>query len=322
VAQRAFNALNGDEFRRLVLREVQQELDLDARFSDPGAVTALTLLWRLRVESYPNEPATWSVQVSRVFKASAENPIPLRDCKRFILETITANLESDERFRLNYTYPKLSWAWSMPLEFAATGTVPKPALVQRKVNDHVIDHSQLGREMEVPPRDDRKLLRALYSEEPAPDLGTAPASPESVLVQALQKQIADMQQQFEAMKASIGGGSVEGGLGLVNPPVAVTPAEVRHHQIDNYTATGLKIEAGFEASPGAAMAGSFGSGSPVGSVQGREVVERAELGVTHPDLDHGGAGTADGMRRDAGLPVPQARTTPRGDVVDLGSDTF
>ncbi len=316
MAQRAFNALNGDEFRRLVLREVQQELDLDARFSDPGAVTALTLLWRLRVESYPNEPATWSVQVSRVFKASAEHPIPLRDCKRFILETITANLESDERFRLNYTYPKLSWAWSMPLEFAATGTVPKPALVQRKVNDHVIDHSQLGREMEVPPRDDRQLLRKLYSEEPEPaPIGNVV---NGSAIDVLQAQITKLMQEIASLK---GGGSAEGGLGLVNPPVAVTPSEVRHHQIDNYTATGLKIEAGFEPSPGAAMAGSFGSGSPVGSVQGREVVERAELGVTHPDLDHGGAGTADGMRRDAGLPIPQARTTPRGDVVDL-TDSF
>ena len=102
---------------------------------------------------------------------------------------------------------------------------------------------------------------------------------------------------------------------------AISPAELRHNRLDKFTESGLEIEAGFKPSPGDALAGSFGGGSPIGAAQTREAVEHVELGRAHPGLEAGGAGTADGIRREGGLPVP-SRVATSGGIVDLPAGEF
>jgi hypothetical protein len=106
----------------------------------------------------------------------------------------------------------------------------------------------------------------------------------------------------------------------VSAPIA--PSELRHSRLEKVTGTGLDIVAGFKPSPGEGMAASYGGGSPVGAMQTEEVAETLEFGRRHDPLDAGGAGAPDAIRREHGMAVPTAQSTPGGNIVDLPAGSF
>lgn len=272
----------------------------------------MLLLWRLTVRTYPSEPAEFSVQISQMCRGNEKNLIALRRCREIILESITKNLEGDYRFQQHLTYPQVTWDWNMPLELTMPGGgLPRTTEIQPvsfPQHPGMIDLTDSPR-----PRPALQIVRA-----------EQPTATESKL-------LAEIEQLKRQMLAFSGGAapvavSEEGGLALLAPGV-LAPNEVATPQLQRTNAFGdLPIEGGFAQSPGADLAQSAGSGSNVGVVAaaGAAMVERVELGMTHPALPEGGAGTPDGLRRENGLPIPgtQASKVVRGGIVDIPADTF
>ena len=64
---RSFNAINGNELKAIILKELTQELSLDPRFKSEAPCPKLTMAFRLRVDAYPMDTGPFTVQVTTAF---------------------------------------------------------------------------------------------------------------------------------------------------------------------------------------------------------------------------------------------------------------
>ncbi len=313
---RSFNAINGHELKAIILKELTQELSLDPRFKSEAPCPKLTMAFRLRVDAYPMDTGPFTVAVTTGWSdVGVVSAGPAR-----IVAGVKRDLDMDERFNLHLTYPQVTWDWRLNVDLPAAPARIAPA-AEPRVTGRKIDFT-----------------------DPVVDTAMHPANAELLRREARMADASGRHSEAEILRESIpeGFGKTTAEPGIIVDaqgrkyrmvPVAETPAEMqtvaspisptelRHNRLDKFTESGLEIEAGFRPSPGDALAGSFGDGSPIGAAQTREAVEHVELGRAHPGLEAGGAGTADGIRREGGLPVP-SRTATSGGIVDLPAGSF
>jgi hypothetical protein len=291
---RNFNALSGKELSAVIRAEVGQLLDLDTRFDRTDPITSAMVTFTLTVDSYPSDDRPFVLQISQLFKGAALSPVALR---HQIKDLITRTFDADLRFGHNLVYPKVTCEHRLSIEV----TTPAGAVAR----DVTIDSPML-----VDPMASRRIdTRGPVATPPMDRVSAAVSdSPTTVAeIDALEKRLAQL-------RASVA---------VDDRPVArpISASEVRHRDFDPYTATGLEMEREWKASPGMAMAGSFGGGAPIGSVQTKDAITRIELGVSHPSLDEGGMGAPDQVRRDASLPIPATQNVA-GQIVDLPLGSF
>lgn len=317
MATRTFNGINGDELRKIILKEILQELDLDDRFKQHGGLTKLDVMWRLKVATYPSEPQNWSVQVSQSFKAG-NDPILLERCPKIIFDRIALSLNNDERFLAHVTYPKVTWDWTLSLDVTSAAGSTRSAEVAPSVGPVESRTAQGGVVLNLRGIPNDGLAQTGGQDDgyrAQPRTAVAPSSdPRDEQIDRLERMIAAMQDRLNAMGENVPSPAA-GPLG------GISQSELRNQKFDNHTGTGLPIDAEFLPSPGMAAAMPSGGGSHVGAIVGVET-ERLELGVSHPSLEEGGIGAPDAARREHGLPVPAMHATPSGNIVDLPANTF
>lgn len=316
MASRTFNGLSGDELRKIILKELLQELDLDDRFKQHGGLTKLDLMWRLKVATYPSEPQNWSVQVSQSFKAGTD-PILLERCPKIIFDRIAASLNNDERFLAHVTYPKVTWDWTLSLDVTSAAGTTRSAEVSASFGPVESQTRQGGTVLNLRGIQDDDLARTSGPDDGyrgQPRTIVPPADPRDEQIDRLERMLAAMQDRLNAMGENVP-------TPATSPLGGISASELRNQKFDNHTGTGLPIDAEFLPSPGMAAAMPSGSGSHVGVIVGLET-ERMELGVSHPALEAGGAGAPDALRREHNLPVPTMHSTPAGHIVDLPANTF
>ncbi len=273
---KVFNALNGNELKTIVLAEVAQLLDLDTRFDHDAALTSATAIFTLRVDSYPAGADTFNVQVSQIFKGPSLSPVSLR---AQIKDAIARALDVDLRFGLNVTYPKLTFDHRLSVELKSLAGVARETVVAAQpVQSAGPIHIDTRVEPHRPSQAD-DLERSI--------------------------EVAALEARLHVLK----------GLPETSHQHAQVTEAGRLEAVAQ-TETGLRIERGWAPSPGPELAGSWGEGASVGTLQPKETIERVELGVSHPPLVEGGLGAPDAVRREHGLQVPQTQRIG-GHVVDI-----
>ena len=70
---RPFNALNGTEVKKAILKEIERHLDNDFRFRANVAYPLISWRWKLAANIYPGEPANWDVNVGPVTQLAPPN---------------------------------------------------------------------------------------------------------------------------------------------------------------------------------------------------------------------------------------------------------
>ena len=294
---KTYNALTGKELKTIAWKECEQLLETDPRFDREDPISKALLVFTLRIDHYPGGETPFEVRVSNFFKPPAGESLSPMLLKRLILGEIKRALDGDIRFSEHLTYPNVTFGKTPLIEIELTrpdgGTVGR-TLVQAPAP---IDAAHAV----VDPR------RIDLSTQSAgvPILAVA-----DIAISDKERRLADLRQQIQ---------DLEGPSAPV--PVVMTSAEMHHRDYEPFTGTGLPLEAGFKPSPGPAMAGSFGGGAPVGAVQSQDVVEHIALGVTHADVDAGGLGAPDNVRREHGLFVPEQRAVG-SQMVDIPAGSF
>lgn len=300
---RVFNALAGHELRQIVVKEVQQQIELDARFQRDDPIVEAVMVFTLAVQSYPSDEQPFNIHISKVFKGPAGETLTPEMLKKKILGAIDQEFSLDLRFGVNLTYLKVTCNHRIEL------TLKRPG-------------GTVVTERALPPvQDDERHF----------DLRGPSAASAPVNIQASSSAAADgfRGQRIASLRAELA--ALEAGGGPVRPqdvvPEPMTSHTTVHEGIarrpyDPHTETGLELERGWKPSPGAGMAGSWGGGAAVGAVQNEGTVEeRIALGTEHPPLDEGGMGKADAVRREHGLNVPETQT--RGNqTFDIPAGSF
>jgi hypothetical protein len=297
MAERAFNALNGKEIQGLILREVQEKLALDDRFDRDVEVAAGSMTFTLQVDEAV-QPIVFTVQVTQTYKAPAGKGLPIRQIRENILRDIQNNFDRDERFAQHLTYPKVTWKHRILLDLNilnGDGRLRELAVGESPLSSHQIDLTR------------KPLLVGGTTGGEAPRLVDITLQPRSEFI------VDENGRKFRMVPVE----EPPMETGGTSPVVVPT----HHRQFENVTGTGLPIEAAFKPSPGAAFAESRG-GSIIVAIAGT-TRETIELGTQHPDLEDGGVGAPDSVRRENGLVVPgqQSGRTHSG-IVDLPAGSF
>ena len=329
MAERAFNALHGKEIEQLILREVSEKLALEERFDRPVEVSSASFTFTLKFQEAV-QPVDFVIQVSQSYKAPAGKGLPIGKIREAILNHIANNFAADERFSQHLTYPKPTWNHRIVVELNVLNGDGRP----RELT--------VGEEPERDPQriDLTKKVAATREGDPWGHTGFQP-SPNDAPVHVPASSIPQLVLPKETVVVDTGAHQIvtdETGKRLklvavdatTDPPVEeeyvtrhVGGGETRHRQVDNFTGTGLPIDAAFKPSPGAGLAAAGGSGSPISIASGTGHDETIELGVAHPSIEDGGVGSPDAVRRNAGMAVPGQQTArAHSGIVDLPAGSF
>ncbi len=232
--------------------------------------------YRMVLDSYPAGDRQPSVNVAFTVRGTGAQ------CLEQILATIKHHYDHDTDFGAHLTFPKVTWRQELDLDAFRTGEAPAVAPPPPAPIDAV----------------DLRVARASAAGDPRDDR-----------IAQLERMVNDL----------VAGRKTEGAAGSerIERFDGRTPPTTRSLGLNvAKTGTDLDITGSAERSPGAAMAESFGGGSPAAPLA--VPLERMHLGVEHPALAEGGAGSADAIRRGAGLVVPMPQRDARsGHVSDF-----
>jgi hypothetical protein len=78
---RPFNALNGLELKKILLKEIERHLDNDFHFRQNVAYPLISWQWKLACNVYPGEPPTWDASIGpkEIRASGAEGFVPETD---------------------------------------------------------------------------------------------------------------------------------------------------------------------------------------------------------------------------------------------------
>jgi hypothetical protein len=79
-AIRPFQAITGLELKKIILAQIEREMDNDCRFRNSVTYPRLTWAWALNVKYHPGEPGEFNIEVSKDF-ISPGAPEPKTDAK-------------------------------------------------------------------------------------------------------------------------------------------------------------------------------------------------------------------------------------------------
>jgi hypothetical protein len=89
---RPFNSLNGQEAKKMILTEIERQLDADYRFRVNVTYPVIAWRWKLAATVYPGEPANWDVNVGPVVNQAVATgtkdrpPMPTEDDPKIEIE--------------------------------------------------------------------------------------------------------------------------------------------------------------------------------------------------------------------------------------------
>ena len=284
---RMFNGLNGTEVAAKILQEVEQGLSQDGRFARHLVYPLVRWEWRLSLEAYPQDTGAVVVKAGGEVTGPEVNTAGKMDLRGTVMRTAEP------------PQPDLLTARALSSAFGREGERPEPdpfARLARETGVRIVDPSAGAmRETELLSTNGRR---------PAPAV-VAPVAGRSFVVDP------NTGQRFELVAVN-----EKTETALIAP---VSPSGGGRHVVME-TGTGLPITGGAKPGPGPEAAAPFGGGSAVGSVQGP--VERIEIGVSHPNLNEGGVGAPDAVRRSVGLPVPEPQHVKGAGIVDFPASSF
>lgn len=76
---RPFYALTGQEIKKVILKEIERQLDADYRFRENITYPLINWRWKLACNVYPGEPANWKVVVGPVNTLAEGAVMPQED---------------------------------------------------------------------------------------------------------------------------------------------------------------------------------------------------------------------------------------------------
>jgi hypothetical protein len=114
---RPFNAINGEELKKLILNDVTKILAADPLYAKESSYVEATYRYNITVDAYPMEPPSFSI---------APNPKTVRsmngDQLRSVLVTdITNQINADARFRHHLSYPQVAFRWKTAVDAVEAG---------------------------------------------------------------------------------------------------------------------------------------------------------------------------------------------------------
>lgn len=115
---RPFNAINGEELKKLILDDVKKVLAADPLYSKDAAYVEATFRYNITVEAYPMEPSSFSI---------APNPKTLRESmtgerlRSALLADISNQINADARFRHHLSYPQVAFRWKSAVDAIEAG---------------------------------------------------------------------------------------------------------------------------------------------------------------------------------------------------------
>ena len=305
MAGRAFNGLSGAELRHVLVEKASRAMGDDPRFAGEDPVTA-QFAWSMELDQAPAAPRL--ITSALAGKLSAGSGPALRAA---IATAIQNHLAGDTRFGAHLAFPFGTPDWHLKVTLTETPLQDRSRLIEQATGPDPLQERRearaRGSEAGVVLREEQAKGRAVVGVEGLrQQVERAPKTMESGFVYGADGQ----KYRLVPVAAENGTGSPQASTVLSRQPGP------RKRTAERFTPTGLEITVEALPSPGAAAAGSWGGGSPVGTVQ------TVEFGSNPETLDPNQLGAADRVRREFQLPVPTLQKTKSGQFVDVPAGTF
>ena len=117
---RPFNAINGDELRKLIVNDTTRTLAADPQYAKSASYVEATYRFNIVVEAYPMEPPSFTVAQEPKTVRGSMNGEKLRD---IVVNDITNQLNADSRFRHHLSYPQVAFHWKTAVDATEAGPV-------------------------------------------------------------------------------------------------------------------------------------------------------------------------------------------------------
>ena len=86
IRKKLYNALTGQELKKLIIDEVTRELDSDSKFRNILTYPNVHFRWQLVVRSYPNEPPEFNKEIEQSLHTEDFNQDPLQEVDERVYE--------------------------------------------------------------------------------------------------------------------------------------------------------------------------------------------------------------------------------------------